>query len=369
MICDDAAEYVSALCSGETIPPTAAQHIANCPTCQARLADYLALGAELRRTASLGLADAVPARTWSKPRNRLATWWQKGWETMRIPRLAFAVLIAGILALASALAVDKVRAHDSGTVVLLHTTGPDGLNADCPLSTQDKDKDVCRLVGEFGPRFLGYKIQLLSRNGNRVLLAIRTLTYSVTPGVRVFNPVELEAAPAKEVWLEPGEPVKFEVEKFGILTIKGDWLDHMPILVAGRVPDLSPGQGELRLVSPLLLKGKNVAGDVGANQISITGPNAVEAYIPGVGRFLLSHMPIKGAVEAHVNWNRLSFEEDGRSWEFISGAPVSRTDKIWVLHQPDFKPSEGIDPDRASLDMQALQQVQPGVWVPKKRTN
>jgi anti-sigma factor RsiW len=99
----DAAEYISALCDGETIPPAAAQHIATCRDCEARLGDYLAMGVDLRRTASLALAEAVPSQTWTKPQNRVATWWQKGWGTMRIPRVAFAILIAGILFLASAL--------------------------------------------------------------------------------------------------------------------------------------------------------------------------------------------------------------------------------------------------------------------------
>ena len=42
---------------------------------------------------------------------------------MRIPRLAFAAMIAGIVALACTLAVVKVGANSNGTVVLLTTTG------------------------------------------------------------------------------------------------------------------------------------------------------------------------------------------------------------------------------------------------------
>ena len=45
---------------------------------------------------------------------------------MRIPRLAFAAMIAGIVALACTLAVVKVGANSNGTVVLLTTTGPNG---------------------------------------------------------------------------------------------------------------------------------------------------------------------------------------------------------------------------------------------------
>ncbi len=66
MICTEAAEFVSALCDGEIIPPTAAEHIGTCPACQARLRDYLNLGVELRRTASLEQFDH-PRRFESTP--------------------------------------------------------------------------------------------------------------------------------------------------------------------------------------------------------------------------------------------------------------------------------------------------------------
>jgi hypothetical protein len=369
MICDDAAEYVSALCDGATIPPTAAQHIAACPDCQARLNDYLALGVELRRIASLEMAAGVPSRSWTKPQNRVATWWQKGWGTMRIPRLAFAVLIAGILTLASVLAVEKVRAHDTGTVVLLNTVGPNGPLMDCPLSTLDKKEASCAWYGKIGSRFLSYEVRLLSRAGSRVQLSIRARTYPSTSAPDEFTPHEFDATPPKEVWFEPGERLKQDVTEVGTLTLTGEWMDHMPIFIGQQKQDLSPGAGELRLASPLLLKDKAVAGDlVGAvSGIFSTGdPNsAVWIYIPGQGSFLLSLLPMEGAVQAHVMLSRISFEEGGHSWEFVTGAPVSRMKNIWVLHQPDLK---GPHADSASIGTRALVQLQPGVWVPKEMT-
>ena len=71
MICIEAAEFVSALCDGEIIPPAAAEHIGACTACQALLRDYLDLGAELRRTASLEQSAPVPARAWTRPSNPL----------------------------------------------------------------------------------------------------------------------------------------------------------------------------------------------------------------------------------------------------------------------------------------------------------
>ena len=100
MVCDSAAEYVSALCDGETIPVAAAEHISTCQACQSRLNEYLAFAIDLRLTASRELCAAIAPHVWTKPQNRIAAVWQKGWGTMRIPRLAFAVLIAAAIMLA-----------------------------------------------------------------------------------------------------------------------------------------------------------------------------------------------------------------------------------------------------------------------------
>ncbi len=165
MICTEAAEFVSALCDGEFIPPAAAEHIGTCPACQTRLTGYLAMGVELRRTASLEQPASVPQRTWTRPQNPLTALLQKGWGTMRIPRLAFAAMIAGIVALACTLAVVKVGANSNGTVVLLTTTGSNGALMDCPLSTLDKNQAVCDWYGTIGSQNLAYRVRLLSRDG------------------------------------------------------------------------------------------------------------------------------------------------------------------------------------------------------------
>jgi hypothetical protein len=363
MICDDAAEYISALCDGKTIPPPAAQHIGTCPDCQARLSDYLALGVELRRAASLGLADAVPPRVWTRPQNRIATWWQKGWGTMRIPRVAFAGLIASILVLASALAVNRARAQNTGTVVLLTTVGPNGPLADCALSTQDRTQGYCVWYGKVGSRLLSYRVYLVTRVGGRVRLMISTMTY--TPGTNPGSP-ESQVGSHQDVWFEPGEPLKFNVPQVGTLTLEGEWVDHMPIL-----DTLDPIPNEIRLGMPLLLKDNVAVGDLSYFIGGVYGMEGLDGafgfYISGQGRFLLSQVPMKGAVQATVVQGRISFEEGGHSWELLSGVPVCRADHIWVLHQPDFK-KKAIGPNGTDCcDNLKLVQTQPGLWEPQEK--
>jgi hypothetical protein len=362
VICNDAAEYVSALCDGETIPPSAAQHIAACPDCQARLHDYLALGVELRRTASLELADGVPSPGWAKPQNRFATWWQKVWGTMRIPKLAFGVLVACVVLLASSLAVNRVRANNTGTVVLLSTEVPNGWQADCPLSTQEKNQS-CYAEGSTGSSFLAYKVRLLSRDGSRVLLGIRTLTYPLTSRPHNLSSFVNSNEPGRKVWFEPGEPSKFDVPGVGALTLKGVWMDHVPIL--GK---LDPAPNELRLGRPLLLKDNVVVGDLSSNIGGVYSQDkpdwAMVFYIQGEGRFVLSELPMKGAVEAHVALGRISFKAGGHSWELISGVPVCRADHVWVLYQPNFRMATM--GRRVAFGDTKLVQTGPGVWVPQK---
>ena len=370
MICDDVAEYVSALCDGQTIPSSAAQHIAHCPDCQFRLSDYLALSAELRRAASLELSNEVPSRNWTRSQNRIRVWWQKGLSTMRIPRLAFAALIVGIFALSSALTVIKARAHNTGTVVLLSVAGLGDVPLDCPLSIVDKNYTTCSGLGRIGLQFLGYKIELLSHDGDRVLLAIRTRTYPIVFGeAKSFSPFELDRDPAKQVWFTPGEPLKFELPGGGALTFKGDWLDHMPVLGLHK-EDLSPGPNEVRFASPLLLKDGSVVGDlkgaIGGLFAYDDRDWAIQTYFPGEGRFLISQLPIKDAVEARVMFSRISFRDGGHSWEFVTGAPVSQAEKIWVLHQTDFK-MPGLN--SPSVGNVKLVETQPGVWVPQDMNN
>ena len=374
MICTEAGEFVSALCDGEIIPPTAAEHIGSCPACQARLRDYLNLGVELRRTASLEQAAAVPARTsdhnWTCPENPLAAFLQKGWGTMRIPRLAFAGMIAGLVALACTLAVVKVGANSNGTVVLLSTTGSSGALMDCPLSTLDKNQAVCDWYGTIGSQNLAYRVRLLSRDEGRVLLAIRTRTYIKGENLSSFTFDADPVTKVKEVWFEPGEKLKVDVAEVGSLTLTGEWMDHMPILMSLHGQDMSPGPGELRFASPLLLKDKSVAGDVAGTLTGIFStddPNmAVWMYIPGQGSFLVSLLPMKDAVAADVFLSRISFQEGGHSWEFVTGAPVSRSNRVWVLHQPDFKLTAP-NSDVSFVSTRRLVQTASGEWVPNDR--
>jgi hypothetical protein len=93
------------------------------------------------------------------------------------------------------------------------------------------------------------------------------------------------------------------------------------------------------MVGPLLLQDKKVVGDMAGGISSATQLNlAVDIYMPGVGRFILSLTPVQGAVKGQVFLNRISFNLDGKQYEFLTGAPVTRSAEVWVLRDANFKP-------------------------------
>ena len=128
-------------------------------------------------------------------------------------------------------------------------------------------------------------------------------------------------------------------------TLTGEWMDHVPILMGLHGEDMSPGPGELRFASPLLLKDKRVAGDLAgavSGIFSTDDPNqAVWMYIPGQGSFLVSLLPMKDAVAADVFLSRISFQEGGHSWEFVTGAPVSRAEPYLGSASTGFQAIDG----------------------------
>jgi hypothetical protein len=218
-----------------------------------------------------------------------------------------------------------------------------------------------------GSQNLAYRVRVISREGDRVRLAIRTRTYSRGEDLSSFTQEADPATKVTEVWFEPGEPLKLDVTDVGTLTLTGTWMDHVPILTGLHGQDLSPGLGEVRFASPLLLKDNKLAGDlVGSIGGVFSWDNrdvAGAIYLRDQGRFLFAQVPMKGAVEAHVAMSRITFEEGGHAWVVVNGTPVTREGHLWVLHEADFK-TKGQSGDSATFGTQRLTETATGEWVP-----
>ena len=362
--CEDAAEYVSALADGETIPSAFAQHIGACTACQARLHHYLAMGAELRRVASLDADQPIPALSIKKRRSTRSVW-KKGLETMRIPKFAFALLVLAVVVLASSLTVIKVGAHSSGSVLMLNVTGPNGEPHECIIDTAKKDYP-CQFFNFTGRLSTGFEFRVLAKDGERVQLGIRSMARPIQISKADSNlPQEVESEPQAQYWFEVGQTLKLEVSGIGTVLITGEWTDHVPVIPEQGANHLDPGPDQVRILSPMLLKDNQVIGDMEGGMTSAERPSQVVwINYANVGRFLICSAPMKGGVQATARLNRVSFEIDGHNYVLLTGAPVSRSEKIWVLYQPDFKL-----PDAAGtfITSAELKQIAPEAVLPESQ--
>jgi hypothetical protein len=334
MTCEKAAEFVSALYDFEIIPQAAAAHIGACESCQALLKEYIGIGVELRRVASLESMAAAEPQVWKKPLRVRNSWWRKGWETMRIPRFAFGLLVAGVVGLGSSLVMVGVRAHSQGTVVILKIPFAKGGYAQCPLSTDDKRWQDCSFSEFVKSGELGYQISYLAKDGDRIKIGVRAKVFAgeTAPGAHDG----LENEPQKQYSFKVGETLRVDVPGREPLSITGDWMDHMPMMFErSDHPNLDPGPDDLRIVSPVLLRGKEVEAEFGGGAES---QGEVAIYFPGKGLYEISLLPKQGSIEGRVRLNKIDFEINGQSYAFIPGAPISRSEKVWILHTANFKP-------------------------------
>jgi hypothetical protein len=341
MKCEEAAEFVSALCDGERIPREAAEHIGVCDPCSARLKEYTELSAELRRVASLESAEEPRVRRWGKDQRIPSSWWRKGRETMRIPRFAFALLLIAVVVLGSSLAIVSARAHTQGPVLMLTAKAADGNIVRCALSLEDKRYASVNAVQKAKKGVNLYEFRVISKDGDRIELGVRAKFSPQVSAPFTADSDKTESLPETRHWFQPGEELKIEIAGFGAMVITGKLLDHMPSLSFSDDEQLDPNADELRMVSPVLLRGKEVLLDFGGTSVICDNRfDGIEIYAPGNGLYDLSLSPLEGAVEGKINLNRISFELNGQSYIFLTGMPVAREKHIWILHDANYKPPD-----------------------------
>ena len=335
MRCDQATEFLSAIYDGEIVPSSAAEHTAHCAQCQELLKGYAEMGVALKTYGSLLTAPPVPARTWLMTKEHKSRWRQKGLQMMRIPRIAFACLVLLLVALGSRLALVEVRAHDDGSVLLLKLTPAQGSNIQCFVSTMTSDHNNCIGLAQIDQSNLFYTIKAIRKEGDRVRLSIRS---RVTPlGPAAFTSDVENSLPETQAWFTPGETLSLPGTGELKLALTGQWADHIPVTV-GSNQLLDPAPNEVRLISPLLLKNNQVAGEMFGSSADADQPGeGAYLYVPGEGRFILSPTSIDGAILAKVKFNSVSFESNGQKYILVTGAPIIRGENLWIIHELTYK--------------------------------
>jgi len=342
MKCEDAAEFVSALYDGERIPREAAEHLGACKVCQESMSAYATLGAEMRRVASLE-ESATKANSWEKQESTQSSWWRKSRETMRIPRFAFALMLAAIFLLSGGLALVRARPGKGGSVLWLVTKLPDGTTFHCPLDTDgDPGSDRCgHYVTVSHVALLSVNIRFLRREGERVALGVQTRYENPFPHFRGPAEDRLKDVPEETVWIEPEARQEFPVAGLGPIEMTGVFMDHKPPLFFTPEDTVDPQPQEFRIVSPVLIRGKEVVFNfAGASSTGTSTEANVEIYWPGEGRYMISVTPFQGAVEARVNVSQIDFSLEGQEYTLLTGVPITRLEHVWIKHEAAYRPSE-----------------------------
>jgi len=363
MKCEDAGEFVSALCDGERIPREAAEHIGECEVCRSRLNAYSAMGTELRRVASSEEQTEVNAGSWEKVARTQLTWWQRGSTTMRIPRFAFASMLGIILLLSCGLVLVRARTAVGGPVfVLTYKIPADGRVGRCMMVIGGKRKINSCSEGMGGPwGFLTMKIRYLGKEAERIALGVKTSYEPQQRPLGMSNIDTLQDVPEQTVWIEPGSKQKISVPGLGEIELTGEYLDRIPTLLFRPSETLDPQKDEFRIASPVLIRGKEVVFNLDGSSIDSGDPDAaLMIYFPGEGRYLISTVPFQGAVEGKVDVGQIKFTVEGQDYLLLTAMPTTRSEHVWVTHDPQYKLSEhmqGAHDDQSMFMVRSLRKL------------
>jgi hypothetical protein len=341
MKCEYAAEFVSALSDGERIPREAAEHIGQCKVCSQRLNAYSAMATELRRIASSQEQTALNSGSWESMPRAGFTWWRKVGTTMKIPRLAFASMLALILVLSGGLVLVRARTGQGGSVLLL-TYKLDGATGECIVTTDGNPKtNRCSFAsGVRGGGTVGASFRFASRDGERTQLGVSATYKRNSDTFRFID--DFKGIPETAIWIEPGEKQQIAIPGWGDFELAGEYLDYMPSLPLRPKETLDPKKNEFRIVSPVLVRGREVLFNLaGSNSTDSSDPEAtLMIYYPGEGRYLISTVPFEDAVEGTVAPGQIKFSLDGEDYLLLTAMPTTRSEHVWVAHDPHYKLSE-----------------------------
>ena len=341
MKCEDAAAFVSALHDGEKIPREAAEHLGACEECAGRLAAYSAIGAELRRIASLGEPTDLKVRAWEEKKAVQSSWWRKGRESMSIPRFAFASMLAAIVLLSGGLVLVRARANTTGSVLWLAVKlPPDGKVFHSALETDgqpgsDGFAHFC-IVPSGG--ILSTSVRFLHREGDRVELGVKARYENPAPHFSGSADDRLNGIAEQNLWIEPGRNAEISVPGLGPIEFAGDFIDHKPPSFFSPEDTVDPKADEFRIVSPVLIRDKEVVFNFGG--ASSMGSRGVSIYWPGEGRFVFSSSPFKDAVKGSAFESQIKFSIQGQEYVLLTAVPVTRATNVWIKHESSYKPSE-----------------------------
>lgn len=263
--------------------------------------------------------------------------------TMRIPRFAFVLMLAAILSLSAGLVALRARANAGGPVLWLEVKLPDGKVFHSALATNGPPgSDAAGFGTNSTEAMLSVTARFLCREVDRVELGVKARYENPKPGFATDLNERLKGIAEQNIWIEPGKNTEISVPDLGTVEFAGDFIDHKPPSFFSPEDTVDPKGDEFRIVSPVLVRGKEVAFNFGgASSTTSNGSGAgVFVYWPGEGRFLFSAAPFKDAVKGSVFESQVKFRVDGQDYVLLTAVPATRAANVWVRHEQSYKPSE-----------------------------
>lgn len=258
---------------------------------------------------------------------------------MRIPRFAFALMLIAIFALSGGLTLVKARAGGNGSVLWVSFRVPPTGKIMHLSARTDHEAEM----GSFGvarlPGHIWVSARFVRREGERVLLEIKTVYHD--PGLKEPNGCTADEAlkniPARDYWLGPENLINVPVEGLGNMEVSAEYLDHVP-MTENPVAALDPTRDDFRVMSPVLIRGNQVLLNLTGMSAIENSKDAVMLYSPGLGRFVFSLVPVQGATEGRIQTSEVSFTLEGERYLLLTGAPITQSERAWVLYQPEWRP-------------------------------
>lgn len=356
MTCDQAAEFMSRLFDGDSIPREAAVHLEDCAACRQRLADYSRMSVELRRYACAMLDEGLPEVSWEKNRQRPRSLWSLWRQTMKIPRFAFALMLVLIAALSTGLVLVRARDNQPWWFELdvqfapREATAPsvpsakdlEGETGTTGIRSADLERNASGLdfVNSLAQSQLAWTVRLIDSKDGVQQIGIRAC--EVPLGVDRKSAIEqAHAAPEQVDWYEPGKSIQIRLpESEPHLRITAQVLNESPAFLYLK-QSILPKPDQLRLVWPALLRNGKFIGGLNGGTAEASGDGVAALFIPRQGLFLFSREKFEGAAQATLENSQVTFSLDGQSYMLFTGAPMAvfngdARGTIWVRHLPKF---------------------------------
>lgn len=342
MKCEEAAEFVSALFDGESLPQEAAAHLAVCAECRLRLNEYSEIGTEMRRVSSTLTPPRIADGRWKVAGPMTVNWLTKWRGTMRIPRFAFALMVLALFALPAGMFLTRAKGtHRWFQYELVGRDGKMIMSGTAPTNPggnryYDADGGM-----RYPDGMVWFQVRILEQAGEAEKIGVRAVW--VPPGDHSRD-ARLRNMQERQLLCSPGEELKIPVDGYGNLEIKGHFEATLPDNVR---MGLYPEEGMFRINPPVVLvreKEMLIKGDMGGGQGSLD-KNYFAYGAQDEGWYVFSAKPFAGSTEGVLTDNQIEFLLDGKQYFLFTGDPiVFGRMSIWVKHyssMQDADPTSG----------------------------